>query len=107
MMERLWRDILDRFGQEVALRAGGEELTLQALVQPLPDREGEQQVHSPLGLGKKERYLYLGPAQHPLELDTAVVWKGENFRVQSACRVGEGVCPHWRAVLVPGEEAAL
>lgn len=107
MMERLWRDILDRFGQEVVLRRDGGEVSLRALVQPWREKGEEQEVHSPLGLERRERFRYLGPADSPLDPDTVVVWKRKEYRVQTAHRAGEGVCPHWWAVLCPGEEAAL
>lgn len=107
MMERLWGDILERFGQEVTLREGEEAVTLHALVQPVLEREGLQEAPSPLGLERRERLRYMGPAEPPLGPDTLVEWKGRDYRVRSACLAGEGVCPHWWAVLYPREEGAL
>lgn len=107
MMERLWDDILDRFGQEVVLRRDGAASPVRALVQPWLDSGKEQEVHGLLGLGRQDRFRYLGPADRPLDPDTVVVWNGTEYRVRSAHRVGEGVCPHWWAVLCPGEEGAL
>ena len=49
----------------------------------------------------------MGPAESPLSPDTLVKWKGRDYQVRSACLAGEGVCPHWWAVLYPREEAAL
>ena len=46
----------------------------------------------------------MGPAGAPLDLDTVVEWKGREYRVQSAHRMGEGVCPHWWAMLFPRDE---
>lgn len=105
MTEGMWSDILGRFGQEVILRRSGSEISLRAMVQPLKN-QGEQEVHGPLGFEARERFRYLGPAQPSLDLDTAVEWKGKEYRVQSACLTGEGVCPHWRAVLCAKDEAA-
>lgn len=102
-MERMWADILARFGQDVTLR-GEETAFCKAIVQPWPDRGIEQERHSPLGLGRQDRFRYLGPAGHPLSLDTIVEWQGKEYRVGSAHLVGEGVCPHWRAMLYPREE---
>lgn len=102
-MERMWADILARFGQNVVLR-GTETVACKAMVQPLPDRGAEQETPSPLGLGRQDRFRYLGPARHPLDLDTVVEWKEKEYRVGAAQLVGEGVCPHWRAVLYPREE---
>lgn len=102
-MERMWADILARFGQDVILR-GAETVACKAMVQPFLDRGAEQETASPLGLGRQDKFRYLGPAEHPLDLDTLVEWKGTEYRVGSAHLVGEGVCPHWRAVLYPREE---
>ena len=55
MMERLWRDILERFGQEVRLIRGEEAVEVQAMVQPLLDRE-DQEVHGALGVERRERF---------------------------------------------------
>lgn len=103
MMERMWADILARFGQAVVLR-GAETVACKAMVQPLTDRGAEQETASPLGLGRQDKFRYLGPAQYPLDLDTVVEWKGKDYRVGSAHLMGEDVCPHWRAVLYPREE---
>lgn len=103
MMERMWADILERFGQDVVLR-GTETVICKAMVQPLTDRGAEQETASPLGLGRQDKFRYLGPVEHPLDLDTVVEWSGREYRVQATHRVGEGVCPHWRAVLYPREE---
>ena len=102
-MERMWADILERYGQDVILR-GAETAACKAMIQPLLDREGEQETASPLGLGRRDRFRYLGPAQYPLDLDTVVEWKGAEYRVGSAHLMGEDICPHWRAILYPREE---
>ena len=103
MMDRIWSDILERFGQEVVLR-GRETVFCRAIVQPCLDRSGEQEEAGPLGLERRERFRYMGPAGLPLDLDTVVEWRGRPWRVRSAHLVGEGVCPHWWAMLVPREE---
>lgn len=107
MMERMWSDILYRFGQEVSLRRGEDTVSLRALIQPVLDRGEEQEVPSPLGLGRQDRFRYLGPAGHPLDLDTLVEWNGKDYRVRATHLVGEGICPYWWAMLYPREEAAL
>ena len=103
-MDRMWDEILERFGQEVTLRSGGKACTVRALVQPCLDRSGAQEVPGPLGRGRRDRFRYMGPAGHPLDLDTVVEWKGKEYRVGSAHLMGEHICPHWRAVLYPREE---
>ena len=106
MMEWMWNHILDRFGHAVTLRGGEEAVSLRALVQPVLDQGREQETAGPLGLGRQDRFRYMGPAGYPLDLDTIVEWNGREYRVQAAHLVGEGVCPHWWAVLYPREEAA-
>lgn len=104
MMELEWKGILARFGQEVTLRRDGEDCSLRAFVQPALDRGRDQEAPTPLGLGRQDRFLYLGPSDCPLALDTLVEWKGGEYRVQSAHLMGEGICPHWWAMLYPRDE---
>ena len=104
MMQRMWLEILERFGQEVTLHQKEGIHTLRAMVQPLLDRERDGDVSTPLGLGRQERYRYMGPVQVPLDLDTVVEWNGKDYRVRSAHLVGEGICPHWWGMLYPREE---
>lgn len=106
-MERMWRDILDHFGQEVTLRNREGEVSLRAMVQPILDRGVEQTVPSPLGLVRQDRCRYMGPAEYPLNSDTVVEWKGDEYRVQFSHLVGEGICPHWWAVLYPRDEVEI
>lgn len=106
MMEREWRGILARYGQAVTLQTGTERVSLRAFVQPARDRGRDQEVPSPRGLGRQDRFLYLGPPEHPLDGETLVECGGQRYRVQAAHRMGEGVCPHWWAVLYPREEGA-
>ena len=106
-MEREWQAILARYGQKVTLRGGEVDISCRALVQPVLDQGKDQEVHSPLGLGRQDRFRYLGPAQYPLDLDTLVEWNGRDYRVQSAHLVGEGICPHWWAMLYPRDEVDL
>ncbi len=104
MMERLWADILERFGQDVVLRKNEGDISVRALVQPCLSREREQEVPGPLGLGKQGCFRYMGPPGQPLDLDTVVRWKGQEFRVRSANLVGDGICAHWWAMLCPRDE---
>ena len=105
MMERLWDGILSRFGEDVILKNNEVDISARALIQPCLEKTKEQELPGPLGLERQERFRYLGPAGLPLDLDTVVAWKGKEYRVQRAHLMGEGVCPHWWAVLRPREEA--
>lgn len=105
MMDREWRSILARYGQNVTLRREGmEDQALRAFLQPVLDREREQRLPSPLGQRPEDRYLYLGPSGIPLEAGRSQVeWKGRAFEVQSAHLVGDS---HWWALLRPGDREA-
>lgn len=106
MMEQIWDGILERFGQDVILR-GEEDAACKAIVQPLLDQKTQQEVPGPLGTGRKDLFRYIGPAGYPIGPDTIVEWNGQDYRVQSAHLLGEGVCPYWRAVLYPRDEVEL
>lgn len=103
-MQRMWQEILDRFGQDVILRRAEGECSVRAMVQPVLDRERDGVRSTPLGLGQEKRYRYMGPVQHPLDENTVVVWNGRDYRVRSGHLVGEGICPHWWAMLYPRDE---
>lgn len=104
MMEREWRGILNRYGQQVILYRGEEEVPLRALLQPVLEEHNDQQLPTPLGMSRQERLLYLGPPDQMLDLDTLVECGGQQYRVSNAHRVGRGVCPYWWAVLYPRDE---
>ena len=103
-MEREWRGILNRFGQQVILYRGEEEIPLRALLQPVLEENKTQQRPTPLGVSRQEKLLYLGPPDQRLDLDTLVEWGRRQYRVRNAHMVGQGVCPYWWAVLSPRDE---
>ena len=103
-MVREWDGILARYGQTVTLLRGEESVTLRAFVQPVLEESRGQREPTPLGVSGQERFLYLGPAGHPLDQETLVQWRGEQFRVRRAHRAGDGICPYWWAVLSPRDE---
>lgn len=107
MMDREWKAILARHGQNVTLVNGSARRGVRAFLQPVPDK-GEGQTPSPLGLRREDRYLYLGPAEEPLTVgETVVEWRGNAYEVTTAHPVGTPDPHHWWAVLRPREEAAL
>lgn len=107
MMERTWSDILRRFGQEAMLHTREGDFSVRALVQPCLDRGGQQEAAGPLGLGRQDRFRYMGPPDRPLDLDAVVECQGRAYRVLSAHLVGEGLCPHWWAMLCPRDEVGI
>ena len=103
-MEREWQGILSRYGQNVTLYRGEKRAAVRAFLQPVLEKGTVQELPTPLGLGVQDRVLYLGPADHPLDSETLVVWGEREYRVQSTHLVGEGICPYQWAVLYPRDE---
>lgn len=107
---RSFEKILARYGSPVTIHSDGTEpgVAAMALIQPARDRE-RQSVASPLGWRRKERWLYLGEPDVPLEVgaDGFVRAGGREFEVYSARRVdlGRETC-HWWGILIPREEKA-
>ncbi len=83
MMERTWSALLARYGQEVTLHRGETETNGRAFLQPIRETGREQQVPSPLGLRREDRFLYLGEAGQPLARTDWVEWNGAAYTVQS------------------------
>lgn len=104
MMEREWRGILNRYGQQVILYRGEEEIPLRAILQPVLEENKDQRLPTPLGVSPQERLLYLGPPDQPVDLDTCMEYAGRQYRVRNAHIVGQGICPYWWAVLCPRDE---
>lgn len=106
MTDRAWKSILSRYGQEVILRpaGGGEERALRAFLQPVLQKSEDQQVPSPLGFRREDRFLYLGPADVPLKDGDEVEWRGRCYAVQSAHPVGPETGGHFWALLRPVDE---
>ena len=99
--------ILARYGTPVEIfRHPGEPgVTAMAMLQPVEERE-RQFAPSLLGWGRQERWLYLGQAEVPLEMegDGFVRWNGREFRVYSARKVQLGRAgSHWWGMLTPRE----
>ena len=99
MMEREWRGILNRYGQQVMLYRGEEAVPLRA--------SKTRQLPTPLGLSSQEKLLYLGPPDQTVDVDTLVECQGRQYRVRNAHKVGQGACPYWWAVLCPRDEVTL
>ena len=110
-MDREWKAILERYGQSVTVypRGEGQGVGLRAFLQPVLDKGREQEVPSPLGLRREDRFLYLGPPGTVLTAGVSrVSWEGREFEVQSAQPVGgQRSVHHWWAVLRPGEKEGL
>ena len=97
--------VLARYGSPVIILPEGAAygVTVMALLQPVRDKE-RQSRPSPLGWGRRERWLYLGEPDVPLEGKVRTA-DGQEFEVYSARKVdlGRQTC-HWWGILLPVEE---
>lgn len=103
-------EVLDRYGQRVVVCYGDgrSELDARAFFQPVAERREDwrQQTPTPLGIVRRDRFLYLGEPGVSLEGCEVLVWQGQRFRPRSiqSIYVGEAVS-HWWAVAEAEEEA--
>ncbi len=109
MMDREWQAILQKYGERVCVhQKDGEERNVRALLQPVLEKNSEQEEPSPLGLQRSDRILYLGPMTVCLiARESRVEWRGKLYDVQFSQPVGPGNGHHWWAVLRPGDEEAV
>lgn len=98
--------VLRRCGQAVTLRrAGGGEDTATAIVQPILRQEDLQRLPEPQGLGWEDRFLYLGPADKPVEAGDWVRCRRQSYVICQAQPIYIGTTlSHWWAVLRPEVE---
>lgn len=96
--------LLDRYGQTVILQKDSGEQIGKAILQPLREKDTEQEMPAAVGLCRGDRFLYLGQAELTLEAgtDMRVLWNGQGYRIRSAqpVYVGEKIS-HWQAYLTP------
>ena len=108
MMNADFSRLLDQYGQtaEIFPEEGGEGVTARAFLQPIREKR-EAALPSPLGIGRRDRFLYLGdPEIPPGEPGRGIVrWKGRSFDLMNvqAVYVG-GTLSHWWAVLSARDE---
>ena len=106
MMDGAWRSILKRYGQTVTVYLPGQQegVETQAFLQPVLRQGEDQQVPSPLGLRREDRFLYLGPVQVPLQDGAQVEWQKNRYTVESAHLVGPQTGGHIWAMLRPRDK---
>lgn len=100
--------ILERYGQNVTICYGDgrPEEAARAFLQPMIERREDwrQEVPTPIGLVRRDRFLYLGEPGVSLEGCEALVWNGQRFRLQAAEPIFVGKkLSHWWAVAAPEE----
>ena len=101
--------ILEAYGQTVTATVDGEEQTWRAFVQPvLRERSAEERAYTPIGDVDERQWLYIGPADRPLERGERLQWGGKALVVrESAVVYGGTEIIYRRAVLLPDREAAV
>lgn len=104
MTGRSFAGVLARYGRDVTVYSPEEPqgVTCRAFFQPVRERGTEQSVPAPLGLVKRDRFLYLGPAGTALDDGGTcrIEVGGEVYRPETVQAVwAGGEVHHWRAVL--------
>jgi hypothetical protein len=96
MDERVWKDILERYGQRVSLWRESGEREIKAFFQPVRERAAGEEP-TPLGVAPRGKYLYLGPAEESLENVERLGWNGRSFHILRWREVpaGEGIAYLW------------
>lgn len=100
--------LMERYGQPVWLRRDGEVRPARAFLQAVTRnrKEERQYLPTPLGMKRKDRFLYLGePGAEVRAGRDQVIWNETAFQVETAqpIYVGRTLC-HWWAVLVPADK---
>lgn len=103
-------EVLDRYGQEVTVCYGDGRpgRVARAVLQPVMERREDwrQEVPTPLGLVRKDRFLYLGEPEVSLEGCDCLLWDGRAFFLRNVqpIYIGE-VLSHWWAMAGAESEA--
>ncbi|MCI2106214.1 MAG: hypothetical protein LKK00_05775 [Intestinimonas sp.] len=111
MAQEVCTRLLDRYGQAVTLHYGisGTIRTVRALVQPVLTHQEDwrQEVPSPMGVVRKDQFLYFGPANASLDGVTDLSCGGTDYEPQAAQPIqsGRGVSHWWAVLRVRDEEA--
>ena len=101
-----WSWILGHYGQEVTVVQNGAETPCMAFLQPALETGTDwfQNLPTPLGEIRRDRWLYLGPADVALTdfEDGYVAWAGFRFDLRAAQPVciGEETV-YWWGLLAP------
>ncbi|MBM6926228.1 hypothetical protein [Pseudoflavonifractor phocaeensis] len=113
-MKETWRSVLTKYGQNVTLHPeDGEEVTCKAFLQPLRETGSDwfQRLPTPLGMSRRDRWIYLGDPDHPLDSlgeEGWIGWRNQRFTlrsVQPVC-VGEETLYWWGLLAVEDPEEA-
>jgi len=79
-MERCWKEVLARYGQEVTLLRGEVRTVVRAFFQPVAEKAAGE-VPTALGVAPAGKWLYLGPTDEELDGVTGLLWGSRRFRL--------------------------
>ena len=101
-----WSWILERYGQSVTVVQDGRQTACMAFLQPALETGTDwfQNLPTPLGETRRDRWLYLGPADVALTdfKDGYVAWAGFRFDLRAAQPVCVGdETVYWWGLLAP------
>lgn len=101
MTQGAFSRILARYGQNVTVYTQDvpQGIRTRAFFQPQRDKGTEQSVPTPLGWAKQDRFLYLGPADIPLDGACKVKVGEEMYQARSVQPIYAGDrLTYWWAV---------
>ena len=100
------REILNRYGQVVTIRAKDGDVAARAMIQPVTERQ-EQEAGAVSELGALDGRLWLYLGRSAVDPEHRILWNGMEFRVRSSrpYYVGETML-YWWASLERAKEAA-
>ena len=102
MTAQEWSILLRQYGQSVTLHQETGTILTKAFLQPLRETRSEQQIPSPLGLRREDRFLYLGSPEYVLSPKDWIEWNDRAYDVWSTHPIymEQGALYIW-AVLIP------
>lgn len=107
-MKTPFSKLAGRCAQILTLQRENEpDREIRAFLQQIEERGGDRcsELPTPLGILRKERFFYLGPAEISLGKESFFLWQGRRLRALTAQPVYVGTeLSHWQAVLVPEDE---
>ena len=111
-MTGAWGRILEKYGQRVTVCKEGQEegVLCRAFLQPALERRGEgyQTLPTPLGLVRRDQWIYLGGPEVSLDGlgDGYVAWGGHRLSIRAAqpLSLGEELADWWALLSVRDPE---
>lgn len=101
--------LFQRYGSVLTVESSEGNVETRAFLQPIlgKSKNQEQWIPTPLGRQWEDRFLYLGPAEVPLQAGGRghIQWGERRFEIVTAHPIYIGrEISHWWAVLAPTEK---